>query len=219
MLKKQWKEYFLTGKIQSWQPMLIYFEIFVLPIYIRMVMLGKDNFSWKGGIGETVLMIGYLLVAFSEMTHPIRRGKMYYLCPRSREERLQEIRDAYHFRCMLHLIVMSVMCGTLYLMKGVNVYSAGYIFLNGILASFLSQVSNSNKSMLLNLFLTPAIVMGSLFQFALPTEDLQRVDIIFLICCAVFFVMAILPAFWSMKKCIDQEIEEAAICEEVRDHA
>lgn len=219
MLKKQWKEYFLTGRMQSLRPMLVYIEIFILPVYIRLVILGKDNFSWKGAIGETVMVIAFLLVALSEMTHPIRPGKMYYLCPRSREERLREIRDAYHFRCGMHLIVMSVMCGTLYLMKGVNVYSAGYIFLNGILASFLSQVSNPNKSMLLNLFLTPAIIMGSFFQFALPTEKLQKEDIIFLICCAVFFLIAILPAFRAMKKCIDREIETAAVCEEVQDHA
>lgn len=219
MWKKQWKEYLLTGRMQSFRPMLVYIEIFLLPIYIRLVILGKDNFSWKEAIGETVLVIAFLLVALSEITHPIRPGKMYYLCPRSREERLQEIRDAYHFRCMLHLIVMSVMCIALYLMKGVNVYSAGYIFLNGILASFLSQVNNPNKSMLLNLFLTPVIIMGSLFQFALPADNLQKEDSVFLICCAVFFLIAILPAFRTMKKCINREIEEAAVCEEVQVHA
>ena len=219
MWKKQWKEYFLTGRMQSLKPMLVYIEIFLLPVYIRLVLLGKENFSWMGAIRETMLVIAFLLIVISEMTHPIRPGKMYYLCPRSREERLREIRNAYHFRCALHLMVMSMMCIALYLMNGINVYSAGYIFLNGIVASFLCQVSHPGKSMLLNLFLIPAIIMGSLFQFALPAEDLQKEDIIFLICCAVFFVIAILPAFLSMKKCIDREIEDAAVCEEVQDHA
>ena len=164
-------------------------------------------------------MIAFILVVLSEMTHPIRPGKMYYLCPRSKEERLREIKDAYHFRCILHMIVMSTMCIALYLMKGGNLYSAGYIFLNGIVASFLCQVSHSDKSMLLNLFLTPAIIMGSLFQFALPADNLQKEDIIFLICCAVFFLIAILPAFRAMKKCIDREIEDAAVCEEIQDYA
>lgn len=210
MLRKQWKDYWMIGKIKSYRPILVYAEIFIFPIYVRLIFLGKGSFTWKGVAAESLVVIGFLLVLLSQYVHPLRPGKMYYLCPRSREERLKEIRAAYHFRSLLHLFLLSMVCIALYLTRALNGYSVAYVFLNAVLCSFLSQTRDSKKSMLMNLFLTPAIIIGSALQFALPVNDLQKDDHIFLICCVVFFTIAILPAFRSVWICIREEITEAA---------
>lgn len=47
-----------------------------------------------------------IFIYISIFLHPIRRDKMFYLCPMDREERLHTLKRDWYFRSVLHLTVL-----------------------------------------------------------------------------------------------------------------
>ncbi len=218
MIAKKIREYIMIGKGASFVKEYSSREVpsfplvFVFMAYFRIIVAADKGIDITEIISDTIFAGIILIIWISQLTHPLRLMRMYYLCPKDRAEREADIRGAYLFRSIMHSILIVFMCADIYMLQRANIWSIGYMFITGVMFAFLSRVKSHKY--LLNLYVIPALTFSSYLQFALPAQGLEKGDVIFLICSYAFLVIAVLPAYIKLLKAVDTEIKEAAICEE-----
>lgn len=219
MSAKRIREYIILGKGASFMNEYFTRDVPSFPFYLMTLIYVRVMLSLKTGIdmidiiAETIYAGIFLIIWISQLIHPFRMARMYYLCPKDKAEREADIREAYIFRSILYSIMIVFMCADIYLLQKANIWSVIYMLIAGVMFSFLSQIKTHKY--LLNLYVVPALTMAPYFQFLLPASALEKSDIIFLICSYAFLLIAVLPAYVKIMKAIGMEIKQAAACEEV----
>ncbi|MBR6258522.1 MAG: hypothetical protein IKR23_14300 [Lachnospiraceae bacterium] len=219
MNAKRIREYILMGKGASFKNEyaardLPSYPLYLMAmIYVRVILTLKTGADMTDVIAETIYAAIYLIIWISQLIHPFRMARMYYLCPKDKAERETDIREAYIFRSILYSIMIAFMCADIYLLQKANIWSVIYMFISGVMFSFLSQIKTHKY--LLNLYVIPALSMAPYFQFALTSTTLEKSDIIFLMISYAFLLICVVPAYVKIMKAIGKEIKEAAECEEV----
>jgi hypothetical protein len=218
MTAKRIREYIMIGKGNSFGSAYVARDVPSFPFYLMIMIYVRVFISIRSGIDmidiivESIYAAIYLIIWVSQLIHPLRMTRMYYLCPKDRAEREADIRGAYVFRSILHSIMIVFMCFDIYMLQKANIWSVIYILIAGVMFSFLSQVKTHKY--LLNLYVIPSLTIVPYLLFALPAASLGKGDIIFLICAAAYLLIAVVPAYIKIMKTIDKEIKEAAVSEE-----
>lgn len=218
MITKRIREYILTGKGHSFRNAYTGRDIPSFPFYLMIMVYVRVFTMISSGIDlidiivESIYAGICLIIWISQLIHPLRMTRMYYLCPKDRAEREADIRGAYVFRSILHSIMIVFMCFDIYMLQKANIWSVIYMLIAGVMFSFLSQVKTHKY--LLNLYVIPALTIVPYLLFALPAASPGKGDIIFLICAYAFLLIAVVPAYIEIMKTIDKEIKDAAKSEE-----
>ncbi|MBR1741638.1 MAG: hypothetical protein IJ733_07155 [Lachnospiraceae bacterium] len=112
MIKELWMEYRKNWNFDHFKAQnratggAIYtlFAICLNPAFIMWNHKDKDSFSELLQI--CIFALPVIFVYISIFLHPIRRDKMFYLCPMSKEKRLHTLKKDWYFRSALHLTVL-----------------------------------------------------------------------------------------------------------------
>ncbi|MCR5120022.1 MAG: hypothetical protein K6B44_10465 [Lachnospiraceae bacterium] len=222
MIRKLFNDYIMTGKntkINNFTSpgvgdLAIYPIILQLIIIARGIMRQGTFYIWTDALRDTVLFLTLIFIWVSQIKHPLRLSRMYYLCPMSAEERSLYLKNAYLFRSLLHTVLILIMCAVLYLINGVSIWSLMYIMVCGIMYSFLSNVHDGKTEFMRAVILKPAMFISMYVQFALPASKLTKEDYIFIIGSFIFLLIIELPMFIKLVKEIDKDIKTGALSEE-----
>lgn len=179
-------------------------------IIARGIFLGGVEYLWTDAIRDSIFTLVFFIIWISQIKHPIRMSRMYYLCPMNADERSAYIKNAYLFRSILHSILTVIVCAVLYLFFEVSIYSLLYILICGLMYSFLSNVRDNKKDFMRAVFLKPAMYISSYIQFAIPAKDLGAQDYIFAGCSFAFLLIVELPMFISVMRAVNDDIKIVA---------
>jgi len=164
-------------------------------------------------IRDMILLLFFFFVFLSQIKHPVKLEKMYYLCPMDEIERRIYLKNAYIFKSCLHSFLILIMCLILYLMCRVNFFAILYILIDGMMYSFLCDV-RERKCMIRVWVIRFLSFWSAYLQFVLPSEKLERGDLIWVIGSFIFLLLIELPMFIRTIKSIRKDIQFIATCEE-----
>ncbi len=183
-------------------------------VIVRGIMLGGVKYLWTDAIRDSIFTIVFFIIWISQIKHPLKMSRMYYLCPMNADERVAYIKNAYFFRCIFHSILIVTVCIILYTGFDVNLYSLLYILLCGLMYSFLSNVRDNKTDFIRAVFLKPAMYISSYIQFAVPASHFGRDELIFTVCSFAFLLIVELPMFISVIRAINDDIRVVATGED-----
>ena len=95
------REYIMIGKGASFGKQYISRDVPSYPlclmfmVYFRMITVAAKGMGIIDIIAESIFGIIYLIIWISQLIHPLRMMRMYYLCPKDRAEREADIRDIF----------------------------------------------------------------------------------------------------------------------------
>lgn len=179
-------------------------------VIVRGIMLGGVKYLWTDAIRDSIFAIAFFIIWISQIKHPLKLSRMYYLCPMNADERVAYIRNAYLFRCVFHSILIVTVCAVLYIGFDVSIYSLLYIFICGLMYSFLSNVRDNKKDFMRAVFLKPAMYISSYIQFAVPASHFGRDELIFIVCSFAFLLLIELPMFIAVIRAVCEDIKNGA---------
>ena len=221
MIRKLFKDYILTGKNTHMKdnrrngiPIGVGdVAIFPLCLQLMVIVRGFMGYSFEM-IRDTILLLGFFIIWVSQIKHPLKLERMYYLCPMDEKERIAYLRNSFIFRGCLHAILVLTICLILYFTHTANPIALLYILADGIMYSFLSNVRNGKWDVIRSVFLKPALFLSAYLQFALPLSGMQKEDVIFIAASFAFLLLIELPMFVSIMKAVGNDIRSIAVCEE-----
>ncbi len=179
-------------------------------VIVRGIMLGGVKYLWTDAIRDSIFTIAFFSIWISQIKHPLKLSRMYYLCPMNADERGAYIRNAYLFRCIFHSILIVTVCAVLYIGFDVSIYSLFYILLCGLMYSFLSNVRDNKTDFMRAVFLKPAMYISSYIQFAVPASHFGRDELIFIVCSFAFLLLIELPMFIAVIRAVNKDIKNGA---------
>ncbi len=221
MIRKQMRDYIRTaGMTPLNRAARGVGDIAVFPLTLEAIVIGRailmrdSAYTCNIVIRDTIFILTYFIIWISQITHPLKMCRMYYLCPMNREERAAYLRNAYIFRGVFHSILIVIMCAALYFQSEVSVFALLYLLPNGILYSFLSNVQNNRKDLIRAIFEKPAMLISGYLQFALPVSGFETEDYIFTALSFAFLLLVELPVFIWLTREVHEDIKNAAMGEE-----
>ena len=221
MIRKQIRDYILTaGMTPLNRAAKGVGDIAVFPLTLELIVIGRavlmrnSDYTWDIAIRDTIFILTYFIIWISQIRHPLKMSRMYYLCPMNREERAAYLRNAYIFRGVIHSILIVILCTALYFLSELSIFAFLYMLPNGILYSFLSNVQNNRKDLIRAVFEKPAMLISGYLQFALPVSGPETEDYIFIAFSFAFLLFAELPVFIWLTREVHKDIKNASIGEE-----
>lgn len=223
MIRKLLRDYTLTGKNIRLKDMkrddipLVIGEVLLSPLYLQIELLIDVIMGGRkvGGIKEFVLVLGFFFIWVSQIKHPIKLGRMYYLCPMDAGERRVYLRNSFVFQGCLHSLAVMITCLILYFLCRVNIFAILYIILAGIMYGFLGNVRDRKKDLIRAIIIKPALFLTAYFiQFAIPSAGLGKGDYFFIACSFAFLLLVELPLFLLIIKAVRDDIMNISSCEE-----
>ena len=187
--------------------------LFPLCLQIMVIIRGIMGYKFEM-IRDTILLLGFFFIWVSQIKHPLRLDRMYYLCPMDQAERRDYLKNGFVFRGCLHSIFVVITSLILYFACRVNIFAVVYIIADGIMYSFLCNVRDNKKDFIRAVFLKPAMFLSAYLQFALPSAGLEKDDYFFIACSFAFLLLVELPLFISVIRSVGKDIEIIASCEE-----
>ena len=162
------------------------------------------------------LIMPILLVMLSVMTHPVRHGKMFYLCPMTPVERRGIVRREYIFRVIIHMLLMAAGLTAAFSMAYFNWLSLICVVINDVMICLL--IPSENKENSDYIIMAAIVVIGvliNLVQLVIISnpENYYIVQIIVYI----FLVAVEIPLFVKYTRFIRKELKTADYYEEMRD--
>jgi hypothetical protein len=183
-------------------------------IISRGIITGGSAYLWSDALRDSIFTIVYLIIWISQIKHPLKMSRMYYLCPMKREERVVYLKNAYLFRSIFHSLLIVISCIALYVVSDTGIYPLLYILPCGLMYSFLSNVRDNKKDFVRAVILKPAMYISSYIQFTLPASGFKTGDLVFIACSFAFMLLIELPIFISLMRTVKEDIKHIAICEE-----
>ena len=221
MIGKLISDYIMTGRSTSLKEapqgigdVALFPLILPLFIIVRGILKPDAEYLWTDVLRDSIFILPLFFIWISQIKHPLRMSRMYYLCPMTKEERAAYLKNAYLFRGAFHSLLILVMCIALYFTGKVSIFALLYILLDGIMFSFLSNVHDSKKDFVRNVFLKPAMLTSAYIQYALPVSAFAADDFIFTVCSFAFLLLVELPLFLSILHAVNKDIQCAALSEE-----
>ncbi len=222
MIRKQLNDYILTGRnnpINNFSAPGVgdigFFPITLQLIIMATGLLKKNGFDLQTDpLRDSILFLTLLFIWISQIRHPLKLSRIYYLCPMSADERSRYLRNAYLFRSLLHSLLIVIMSIVLFLLCRVSTWSLIYLLICGIMYSFLSSVHDGITDFIRSVFLKPAMFISIYAQFALPSGVLTPADRFFIIVSFLFLLLVELPMFIKLIKEVVKDIKEGALSEE-----
>ena len=165
---------------------------------------------------ELGLIMPILLVMLSVMTHPVRHGKMFYLCPMTPVERRGIVRREYIFRVIIHMLLMAAGLTAAFSMAYFNWLSLICVMINDVMICLL--IPSENKENSDYIIMAAIVVIGvliNLVQLVIISnpENYYIVQIIVYI----FLVAVEIPLFVKYTGFIRKELKTADYYEEMGD--
>ena len=221
MIRKMLSDYILTGKNTHLKdnrrngiPVALG-DVYLFPLCLQIMVILKGIMGSETDIlRDTILLLGFFFIWVSQIKHPMKLDRMYYLCPMDERERSSYLRNAFIFRGCLHTILVVIICLILYFAYRINIFAVLYILIDGIMYSFLSNVREGKWDLIRAVFLKPALFISAYLQFALPAEELGRGDYVFIACSFAFLLLIELPMFIAIIRRVNNDIKNIATCEE-----
>lgn len=111
MMKELWMEYRKNWNLEHFKARnkatggSIY-TLFVVCLDPAFFIWIPDSDSLSELLQICIFVLPVIFIYISVFLHPIRRDKMFYLCPMDREERLHTLKRDWYFRSALHLTVL-----------------------------------------------------------------------------------------------------------------
>ena len=162
------------------------------------------------------LIMPILLVMLSVMTHPVRHGKMFYLCPMTPVERRGIVRREYIFRVIIHMLLMAAGLAAAFSMAYFNWLSLICVVINDVMICLL--IPSENKENSDYIIMAAIVVIGvliNLVQLVIISnpENYYIVQIIVYI----FLVAVEIPLFVKYTGFIRKELKTADYYEKMGD--
>lgn len=149
----------------------LYLTIYLPTMFFITIFHGEENFS-RGDILFLVLLLAFMLVTFSILTHPVRLSKMYYLCPMTKEGRLRYVRNSYLFRIAIHMVLLLICYIMISLFMRFHPLYFLLFFINSLIYSSLILVDNTLESgSVYVLLLMPDSLFSALIELAACEEE------------------------------------------------
>lgn len=187
--------------------------LFPLIFEFTTIIRGIAGFRFEM-IRDTILILGFFFIWVSQIKHPLKLSRMYYLCPMDATQRSTYLKNAFLFQSCLHSLVVVITALILYFGFRISIFAFLYIMIDGILYGFLSNVRDRKKDFIRAAFLKPAMFVTAYLQFVLPTTELGRGDFVFIACSFSFLLLIELPLFVSIVKETKNDIVRMTSCEE-----
>ena len=181
------------------------------PAFFGIVMLfGLNDFL----TGLAVLLpIG--LVWLSICLHPVKREKMYYLCPMDHDTRLRWIWQAYLCAGLIHLTVFLTGLIILAVLSGYEWRAFLLLFCNDLFFSFTVQADEKEDGFgysLLFVFFVSVYMLTTVMCLPFVTGAEHSDTLLNLLLIAAMVVE--LPLFWKILQMIRRKIQNAGMYEE-----
>jgi hypothetical protein len=158
---------------------------------------------------ESAVLIPMVIVYFSILLHPTRLSKMHYLCPMTRQERLDYVKRSYVFRIVVHMIFF--LCGLAVLLS-VSYFHAGSVLLlvlNDLMLSMLVPPDEQDENgWIYMIVLIPCYLVLNQSQLVV-LSDAESHWIAQAVSYAVFLLLE-LPVFLGYRKHIKKQLAAAA---------
>jgi hypothetical protein len=168
-----------------------------------------DESAVKNIAMESAVLLPMVIVYFSILLHPTRLSKMHYLCPMTRQERLDYVKRSYVFRIVVHMIFF--LCGLAVLLP-VSYFHAGSVFLlllNDLLLSMLVPPDEQDENgWIYMIVLIPCYLSLNQSQLVV-LSDAESHWIAQAVSYAVFLLLE-LPVFWGYRRHIKRQLAAAA---------
>jgi hypothetical protein len=187
------------------------FMMVMFPFWMCMgsVIAGRDESSVEDIVMECALLLPVSVVYFSILLHPIRLSKMHYLCPMTRQERLDYVKRSYVFRIVVHMIFF--LCGLAVLLS-VSYFHVGSVLLlvlNDLMLSMLVPPDEQDENgWVYMIVLTPCYLVLNLSQLVV-LSDAENHWIAQAVSYAVFLLLE-LPVFLGYRGRIKRQLAAAA---------
>lgn len=185
-----------------------------LPAILLCSLLGDKSFnSLSDVIMYMAILLPTLFSRISIILHPIRLGKMHYLIPQTMEDRKKQMKLAYYFQVVFHMIIFVIGIMIVFSLGHFNILSLIHLILNDIILSSVISVDDKNESAFYCvLFLLPICVITSLSQLIVVSNDEEH--FVLQIVLYVVFVLIQLPLFLKHRKYILKQFQTANRYEE-----
>lgn len=221
MIGKLLNDYILTGKNTRMKDTkrngipLGLGDVYLFPLCLQLMIIIRGAMGYKHElIRDTILLLGFFFIWVSQIKHPMKLSRMYYLCPMDEKERGAYLRNSFVFRGCIHTMIVVITCLILYFACSVNIFALLYILIDGIMYSFLSNVREGKWDLIRAVFLKPAMFLSAYIQFALPAGGLVTEDYVFIAGSFAFLLLVELPMFIRIIKSVRNDIKTFAACEE-----
>ncbi|MCM1499896.1 MAG: hypothetical protein NC124_15645 [Clostridium sp.] len=156
------------------------------------------------------LSMGFVLV--SGQCHPVKLGKMMYLCPMDADRRRAYIYASYFFRVVLHVVVIAVSTMILIPFSYCDMVSAVEILLNGLVISVLLPPGKEENVNLKRGIMLGVAIASNVFQAGIILDDKPDVIPKLIILGLLLFVQ--LPLSVSYCKWVKKQLKAAINYEE-----
>lgn len=199
--KKQWETNFSTNFVVFWV-----FCTFHGAMHAR-ADLPAGHYIVAAAL---FLSMGFVLV--SGQCHPVKLGKMMYLCPMDADRRRAYIYSSYFFRVVLHVVVIAVSTMILIPFSYCDVVSAVEILLNGLVISVLIPPGKEENVNLRRGIMLAVALVSNVFQAGIILDDKPDVIPKLIIFGLLLFVQ--LPLSVSYHQWVKEQLKAAINYEE-----
>ena len=161
------------------------------------------------------VLVPVCIVWLSICLHPVKREKMFYLCPMDQETRLRRIWQAYLCAGLIHLVILLTGLIILAVLSGFEWRAFLLLFCNDLLFSFVIRADEKEDGFgysLLLLFFVSVNFLTTLCCLSFVTGAEHSDTLLNLLLIAAMVVE--LPMFWKMQKMIRKIIQKAGMYEE-----
>ena len=161
-----------------------------------------------------LFVVPLFFVWISAVRHPFRLTKMHYLCPMSAEERKRHIVSVYHFRCIVHYLLLTVCLLCVFFLRGMQLQAFVYIMICNFIYVSIANPGECKGKAGWYVFLIIACFVTTNVMFCMPAKEAYSKTEMIITICFYILLLLMIPAFLILRKAMHREIELAAFYEE-----
>lgn len=167
------QDYFGAYRMRShkWHGTNLEFLIIYFTAYFCMISRkGASTFEWKSVIICVAIFLPMLLTYLSIHIHPLKLGKMMYLCPMKPEERKEYIYGSYYFRIGFHMAIAILGLCIAFPMSYCDIFSSLQILLNhamtAVLVSSVQKKENESSDLnVIGIFIVSIALISNIVEY------------------------------------------------------
>ena len=177
---------------------------------------GEAIFEWKAVITCAAIFLPMLLTNLSIHFHPLKLGKMVYLCPMNPEERKEYIYGSYYFRIGFHMVIAILGLCIAIPMSYCDIFSSLQILLNHamtvVLASSIQKRENDSSDLnVIGIFIVSIALISNIVEYGIIMD--AEPDIALKVSLFIVFCLIQIPLEIAYVKHIKKELRNSVFYE------
>ena len=213
------QDYFSAYKIRSykWHGTNLEFLIIYFAAYFCMISRKSvTTFEWKSIIILAAIFLPMLLTYYSICIHPLKLGKMMYLCPMNPEERKEYIYGSYYFRIGFHMVIVLLGLCIAVPLSYCDIFSSLQILLNHamtvVLVTSVQKKENERSDLnVIGIFIVITALISNIVEYGIIMD--AEPDIAIKVSLFIVFCLIQIPLEIAYAKHIKKELRNSVFYE------